>query len=562
MKKRLFVLIAVVLLMSVMLVACNDEHKTDVIPTPTVAETQEPSSPTPTERPTPTEKPTPTEVPYWTIGTPTPMPTEFPEYTEQEKNDYINGFKADTVLTVSETKNELGLDAFGVEWDPHFWRSYNLLSMDDDFNVSTVGEQDWALIAERARELGIQKIRIMTLPGWYEPKNDNDDPFVTDFDAFAFESEHFNSIYRELLVAEQLGIDVNLTFWGADYETTSWMAFNGVNDWITAPKDPDEYAENVCALLKYLFDEKGLTCIKEITVHNEPDWAFKSTGNKVDFSYYVKVCKNLNERLINEGLRDKVKLVLSDDTFNKDWLTKSVIELYEIADGFNSHCYVFGDENSYKEMYNWAAANNEIVDAFASKVPYTHNEFGGNKLLGAYHQGDIDQYERGVYYARLSNAFMNAGSNGMLHWEYFDMYYYSGDRDEAVMSLGLFQYVDKGWAVRPFYHSWGLIMKYTRPGSDVFPMVSDSDDVCATAYRTENGEWSYVVVNSDRANARSIRIDNVNADELKMNVHLYSRSTVTESDKVIEASSRAYEKDGSVYIEIPAYSFVMLTELR
>ena len=182
MKKRLFVLIAVVLLMSVMLVACNDEHKTDVIPTPTVAETQEPSSPT--ERPTPTEKPTPTEVPYWTIGTPTPMPTELPEYTEQEKNDYINGFKADTVLTVSETKNELGLDAFGVEWDPHFWRSYNLLSMDDDFNVSTVGEQDWALIAERARELGIQKIRIMTLPGWYEPKNDNDDPFVTDFDAF------------------------------------------------------------------------------------------------------------------------------------------------------------------------------------------------------------------------------------------------------------------------------------------------------------------------------------------------------------------------------------------
>ncbi|MDR2687074.1 MAG: hypothetical protein LBB75_04920, partial [Oscillospiraceae bacterium] len=128
------------------------------------------------------------------------------------------GIGNNPVLTVNKEKNSAALSGFGVEWDPMFFRA---------FNARYVDEEDWALICRRAGELGVQKARIMVLAGWIEPANDNGDPAVTDLSNFTFGGVDFASLLRELDACEELGIEVNLTVWGADHACTPWLSYPG-----------------------------------------------------------------------------------------------------------------------------------------------------------------------------------------------------------------------------------------------------------------------------------------------------------------------------------------------
>lgn len=71
------------------------------------------------------------------------------------------------------------LEAVGVELDPHFF-SQNLTRNDG------AKPSDWQIVVDRVKKLEIHKFRVMVLPQWYEPVNDNDDPFVADIDRFTF----------------------------------------------------------------------------------------------------------------------------------------------------------------------------------------------------------------------------------------------------------------------------------------------------------------------------------------------------------------------------------------
>lgn len=59
----------------------------------------------------------------------------------------------------------------GVELDPHFF-SQNLTRNDG------ATEDDWYnIVIPRIKAMDIQRFRVMLQPHWWEPYNDNDDPF-------------------------------------------------------------------------------------------------------------------------------------------------------------------------------------------------------------------------------------------------------------------------------------------------------------------------------------------------------------------------------------------------
>lgn len=476
--------------------------------------------------------------------------------SDEDLQKYCKQRLEETVLTVSSVPNEQRMNGFGVEWDPHTLMPYNTVWFGDEL------EKDWALIRRRTEELGVQKVRMMILPGWYEPTNDNDNPNDTNPAGFTFDSVEFTSVLRQLEMMEELNIHVNLTIWGADLEKTGWLAFPGCGMWLSAPNDPDEYAENISVLLNYLLAEKRFTCIKELTLHNEPDWAFTDNTGKVDFDYYALVCQTVHQRLEQDGLRDRIQLILSDDTSQYSWLESTVNKLNAISDGYNSHNYLFNETTSYQDAFAWAEKCNRLVGEQGEGKAYTHNEFGGNHMIDAYHQTDTNSYERGVYYSLLAEAFLNAGSAGMLHWEYFDQYYNDGPRASSLMSLGLFQFKDRGWAVRPFYHAWGLIMRYTKRDSEVYPMTFTSESVSGTALKSPDGEWSYLITNSGDTE-QLVRVDHPQGAAMEMQVYLYNEDTASsEDERLISSSGIAYAENGNVFFLVEPKSFLVATSLK
>lgn len=475
---------------------------------------------------------------------------------ERDVSEYDNA----VIAVVSASPNAQKFDALGVEWDPHFFREFN----------SSCNYDDWEMIVSRARELSLSKIRVMVLPSWFEPENDNDDPALTDMSAFDFTTTAFDSLLQELDVAQELGIEVNLTLWGADMDA-AWLAYTTCGDWLSAPNDPEEYAENISALLDFIFNVRKYTCVTELTLHNEPSWAFKGADGSVDFDYYVECCRAVDSRLKADGLRDRVKLILSDDTSNNfTWLKDSVAALSDIADGFNSHTYDFDNRTSNTSMFNWAKKRVDAVLGADSGLSYTINEFGSNHTVGAYHQSDIDDFERGIFCSRLVENCLNAGVAGMLHWEFFDMYYYDGPRDEAVMSTGLFKYKDEGWTPRPLYYAYGLMMKYCVSGSEIYPLsFSDTDNsgapadvsrLSGTMLLSPEGKLTYLITNDSDSDITMV-IQGSPTVSYILDTFVYSESSLPTDGELPDASGTATASEGSIYLSVPAGSFVLLSDL-
>ena len=93
------------------------------------------------------------------------------------------------------------LEAVGVELDPHFF-SQNL-TREDGSKTS-----DWQIVMDRVKKMEIQKFRVMVLPQWYEPVNDNEDPFATDPGRFTFDSPEMESLYKVLDLAQEQQMEV------------------------------------------------------------------------------------------------------------------------------------------------------------------------------------------------------------------------------------------------------------------------------------------------------------------------------------------------------------------
>ena len=463
--------------------------------------------------------------------------------------DNTNGVK----LKTKNAPNINTLNGFGAEWDPHFWVSFN--------TRHGIGEADWQLVTDRIRNMRLQYIRVMVLPEWYEPVNDNIDPLKTDWESFDFTTEPVLSLIRQLKFAQEQNITVNLTFWGADNRIPSWLAFPGVESWISAPADIEEWAENVSVLLQYLINKEGLDCIKEITLYNEPDWAYYNSNNEVDFNHYAAMIRCVRARLQRDGLLEKVRMNISDDAQNPEWLLKVLQELGDQGDMFNSHSYIFNNTDSNDKIYSWYRKLAGDKERYAPGKPYVFGEFGTNNIIDGYHQYDIGTYERGLYYARLAVNFLNAGGAGMCAWVLFDQYYYDGPSESAKMNLGLWGFKDEGWSVRPIYHSWALINRYTRIGSEVYTVFSEDPDIVAIAFRSPQGEWTFLVANS-ALSEKELTIINENKPDMKLNRYAYTRQTLPSDDSIITSDGILELQESILNVDIGPESFLMLTELK
>ena len=194
------------------------------------------------------------------------------------------------------------LEAMGAELDPHFF-SQNLTRNDGS------KESDWKYVVDRVKAMELQKFRVMVLPQWFEPVNDNNDPHETDLNKFVFDSPEMQSLYKVLDLAQEQNIEVCIVVWGCpvwvslldpkySHVKTCFMADPTKKDvWITGPVNYDEWAENFSVLIKHLIEDRKYTCVKEITPMNEPDG-----GPLLTSTEYIEMAKVLDARFKKDGI--------------------------------------------------------------------------------------------------------------------------------------------------------------------------------------------------------------------------------------------------------------------
>lgn len=420
--------------------------------------------------------------------------------------------------TVVAPDELIGVNTFGVsvEFDPHF--------LSQNIAKGITDPEDWAIIEQRVEKMEIDRFRVMLLPSWIEPFNDDNDTATVNWDALTTESVEMQSVYKVLDLAQKNGIDVNLTLWGAennlhliDQNVTAQIQAQGGHflaknndstNWVIGTKYPAEFAENFSIYVQH-FLQKGYTCIKEITPINEPDWSYQ-IDRGVSFVSYKNLCLELDARFKADGIRDKVLFNLSDNTdAGHSWLENTMMELDEITDIYNTHTYKFGYETKNESIAAWEQENRNITRNTGK--PHVIGEFGSNQNIGSSRQSDIDEYRRGVLMVRQMLNFYNVGAAGMSYWVLCDEYYNYSDSYASMMQLGLwkatkrayfgdsayYESIKEDYEVRPQYYAYALMTKHVPKGANVYPISLDNDFALGTAFEGADGKMVYVFANGN-----------------------------------------------------------------
>ncbi len=459
------------------------------------------------------------------------------------------------------------IDGLGVEVDPHFLASNAAAGIG-------VSASDWdSVVVPRLRDLAFSKWRVMVLPWWYEPENDNDDPAQACPARLTFDSPQMRGLYRQLDLAQADSVPVCLVFWGVRPGT--FMLPEKADGWVFGPSDYEEWAENISLCLGHLLG-MGYTCISEVTPVNEPDWSF-TEGSTSRSTRYAQMCHVLDRRLRADGLRERVRLTLSDDSDGGSgrhtFLAHAVRDLPE-ADLFCSHTYLFGYDTPNDSILGWERANVSLAAQRGRR--HFVGEFGSNQTVGATRQRDINRPERGVLMGRIVIGLLNAGAAGASYWSLMDQYY---SLDEAqghhnMQQLGLWRHLRQeylrdstqdcqpltDYEPRPQYHAMRLLSHAVRRGCRVFPIDTGHPFLAATALLSPQGKWTYLLANPTDT-ARAISISNVQMQgRRRLSLRSYLCSDPMRAQESPGRATLLRASHGQVRLQLPPRSLLTATE--
>ena len=379
------------------------------------------------------------------------------------------------------------------------------------------------------------------------------------------DNDEMNCLFAYLKVCEELGVRVTLTWWGAP--AGHWLAHPNIGDWIGAPNDAEEMAENISYLLQYIRKTLGYNCVKELIIQNEPSYSFHVEGGAVDLDLYVACYKAMYKRLNDMGMGDIV-LVGADDAQNFGWFCSAVEALRDVCGKFNSHNYAWSYSHPFLDVVSQEFVS--VRTALAGDTPFFLGEFGDGSGIGAYYAASTETYGRGLYIASVVVNSFKAGAAGASYWPLHDVYYYQGSVEPGtgagdnggLMGMGLIGYKKDGaWSFRPSYYAYGLLCNYIPFGSQLYNITGDTDHVVDTiAAKTPDGRWSVIAVNRSGAE-QTLNISTGEAVGTMLNRYLFTESALPTDGTMIAASGRVAPADGVYSFTVPANSFVVLSSI-
>jgi hypothetical protein len=165
--------------------------------------------------------------------------------------------------------------------------------------------------------------------------------------------------------------------------------------------------------------------------------------------------------------------------------------------------------------------------------------------------------------ADYGTTLLTTRNNAGIAWNMHDIFYFTRDYD---MQWGMWDYKDTGWKLRPWSHSFGLLVKHAPRGSVQVPIngtppgTPSLSPYRAAAVKRPEGGWSIFLVNRSTSQV-SLRVNLPRSSSHPFAVYKFDKNTYTQYPNTIAipASSQIPATD-QIYIALPAESFYVLAE--
>lgn len=355
-------------------------------------------------------------------------------------------------------------------------------------------ERAWQQIYRYATWLGLDWNRVEVEQRIYEPERDR----------FTFDSPEMRILYRILDWNQKRGADV---FFQQMWVNTAWLAYpNARNDPIrrvhSAPQDVKGFANGLATLMEYLIKKRGYTCIKWLSITNEPgaNWSWWQGPDGEPLSIGAGLAA-VHKALAQRGL----SLPLSGPD--------SGMEVFGTAlnpnDAALLGAYDFHDYGIKLDSLSGGYIEKQTHD-FSTWAKFAHNqnkpvflsEFGSAESPSWPTDPRPNSPESVLAASEFLIRAANAGVDGFNRWSYLNR----GDLD------GQWQYVDTWDAKRKrlltefvphpnSYFGLGLLSRFTAVHSAVLSTnvsvvkMKGWQSVFCAAFRSPEGNVSLAIVN-------------------------------------------------------------------
>ncbi len=451
---------------------------------------------------------------------------------------------------VLDKTSEFPFMGFSVQWDEYLnTRNCKGEHVDKKFWAEP---KDFDFVCERAKDLELKKLRFYFRNGLILTTKDG---------GYNFDNEKIKDDIKLLTFAKENNIEVCLVFTDTvtfSDDGTLYVNMADNNEYYTQNInnkyrcDIDLFINSIKATMQYLYLDKGFTCIKEITVFNEPD--VDTDRYKYTKEDYKNACYGADKALKELGIRDKIKLNLSDNLCQAG--QKDFIKLLgDFSDVYNNHIYLNSKEDS-NEFLTFISR----MGAKASKKlnkPFLINDFGwdnglsiwGPGTISTWGQEEVDTFDRAFFIIRFIIQSINIGVNGMSYKSLYDTYYQP--QKDKKWTAGLFKYKDEGFLCRPQYYAYSLFTKYTDIGGKTYLLLNKSEDVIGTAFKNKDGSFTYYVCNTSDKEQRFTFINKF-AKNLKFKRYVFNENNIPKNGETVK-SDKNIKAFGSILTEtIPA----------
>lgn len=473
-----------------------------------------------------------------------------------------------------DKKADNPLVGFGAQMDTDIFMPWNNMSPEDE-----------AIWEKRIKEMNIKYTRIKYYPEFCERDNDNDDPNVFDYNSPNVEMNcvEMQALYKVLDLCEKYSIKVDFSIYGC-YNTFksydgkvigSWLADNSdevKNEWAIAPKDYDEYAENVVMVVKYLMDVKHYNCIWGISNISE---MFIDKNHAKSWDAFVECSRKIDAKMKKEGIRDKVKLFGSSEAANS---TKYYREEFESVKDIFDVCatgnYNWDYQCDNDSIYNYFEEQIETMKYYGKK-DYAISEFcQGKHFIDAVNKTDIDDYSAGLYIARFCIEASKAGVTAFDHYILGDTFF----TNSYVHTMGLWMYRDSNvahpgyisWAAHPEYYFYTMMSRYTDRGAycyqfkeELASQYADPDgDLSVCAFKLADGKWTYFLANKGTSQKKVALVNPQGGRPGAMSCYKITESAIPADRNcdMIGSFKSVDASNGVCYVTVPANGMLTVSD--
>jgi len=355
-------------------------------------------------------------------------------------------------------------------------------------------ERAWQQIYKHAEWLGLDWNRVEIEQRVYEPEAGR----------FTFDTPEMRILYRILDWNQQHGADV---FFQQMWVNADWLAYpsarkDPVARVHSAPQDLDAFADGLAALMEHLIKKRGYTCIKWLSITNEPGakwgWWNDASGNPLPIGPGLDAVR---KALAKRG----VEVPLSGPDAGMEYF-KTVLKPEEVLElgAYDFHDYgirIDARSNGFMEK-QVRAVSGSVKFAHAQNKPVFLSEYGTLDWPITPEDTRPNAPEAVLAGAEFVIRDANAGVDGFNRWSFLNR----GNLD------GKWQYVDT-WDTghdkllpefTPHMNSYfglGLMSRFIAKHSQVLSVtVSDArvdkwQRVFCAAFRSGAGNVTIAVVN-------------------------------------------------------------------